>query len=65
MRCLLAVLYVELFTSRHDLSPDSAWNEAKELYKAIQKDVAIPLVKDMVEKSEGTPENETGCSSWS
>lgn len=56
MRCLLVTLYVELIAHRHDLAPAEAWNEAKELYKNIQRAVAIPLVKDLIAKSDATPE---------
>lgn len=56
MRGLLASLYVELITHRDTLSPESAWTEATRLYKSIQKTIAIPYVKELIDHSDATAE---------
>ena len=56
MRSLLAALYVELITHCSDLSPEKAWNEAKLLYKHIQKTIAVPFVEDLLATSDAASE---------
>ena len=55
MRCFLVNLYVELLTHRKELSFEQAWKQAKELYKHVQKAVAIPYVTELLEKECVTP----------
>jgi hypothetical protein len=54
MRSLLTALYVELITHRLDLTYAAAWTEAKKLYKEIQKTVAIPVVKSLIDESDAS-----------
>lgn len=54
MRCLLATLYVELISNRPSLTFERAWKEASGLYKDIQKIVAIPFVKELLNQSNVT-----------
>jgi hypothetical protein len=49
MRCFLVNLYIELLTHRKELSFEQAWNQAKELYKHVQKVVAIPYVTQLLQ----------------
>ena len=56
MRGMLATLYVELLSNRQDLTPDSAWTEAKCFYKSIQRAVAIPLVERLIDQSSANSE---------
>jgi len=48
MRALLATLYVEVLTQKPQLSLEQTWEEAKTLYKDIQKKEAILLVQSFL-----------------
>lgn len=51
MRCLLAILYLEIYSTHKELNPSEAWNQALTIYKSIQKSVAIPYVEELVKKT--------------
>ncbi|CRX37681.1 hypothetical protein [Estrella lausannensis] len=56
MRGLLATLFVELITHRNDLEIEQAWDEAKRLYKDIQKCAAIPTIEGLIKDVKMTDE---------
>lgn len=54
MRCLLAGLYLEIFSLKKDFSPSEAWEMAKLTYKDIQKKSGIPLIRELLDSIEVT-----------
>ncbi len=51
MRCLLASLYLELFSAQKELTPEEAMKGAKACYKKVQKNVAIPFAIELLNSS--------------
>ncbi len=51
MRCLLASLYLEFFSQCKEWSPEKAWEEATDVYKRIQRTVAIPHVEALISQT--------------